>query len=86
MTVGRTIRSLRTLEDNLTQGQLAKDIDMSRQGLNLIESGKSNPGLPTLRKIAKRFDVPLAVFFTEDLDGYEAIRSALINIWFQREK
>lgn len=42
-------------EFDLTQEQLAGELDVSRQTINAIEKGKFDPSLPLAFKIAKFF-------------------------------
>jgi transcriptional regulator with XRE-family HTH domain len=54
------IRELRDAQ-GLTQVQLAKRARMTRGYLAQLEAGhKTNPSLPTLRKLAKALGVPVA--------------------------
>jgi putative transcriptional regulator len=48
---------------NLTQADLADKIEVSRQTINTIESGKYIPSTVLALKIAKVFDVPLETIF-----------------------
>ena len=42
-------------EHDLTQGELASRLGVSRQAVNAIETGKYDPSLPLAFKIAKLF-------------------------------
>lgn len=49
-----------------TQGDLAEQLDVSRQSVNAIETGKYDPSLPLAFRIAALFDLPVeAIFFNE---------------------
>lgn len=50
------IKKLRT-DSNLTQAELAKNINITRSALSLYELGKREPDTKTLIKIANYFDV-----------------------------
>lgn len=43
-------------ERGWTQGELARRLDVSRQSVNAIETGKYDPSLPLAFKIAAVFD------------------------------
>lgn len=50
-----------------TQGELAKQLGVSRQSVNAIETGKYDPSLPLAFKIAALFDSLIEeVFLPED--------------------
>jgi putative transcriptional regulator len=51
---------------NLTQANLANKIEVSRQTINTIESGKYVPSTVLALKIAKVFEVPVEVIFELD--------------------
>lgn len=53
-------------ECDLTQAQLAHDLDVSRQTINAIETGKFDPSLPLAFKIARLFSKSI-----EDVFQYE---------------
>lgn len=50
---------LRAARGSLSQGKAAKRLGISQVQLSRYESGKLEPGLETLSKIAKLFHVPL---------------------------
>lgn len=52
-------------ERDMTQGQLAAALDVSRQTVNAIETGKYDPSLPLAFKIARLFGRPIEEIFTE---------------------
>jgi putative transcriptional regulator len=52
--VHNRLRVLRA-ERRWTQGQLAAHLDVSRQTINAIETGKYDPGLPLAFRIARLF-------------------------------
>lgn len=50
-----------------SQGQLAEQLDVSRQTVNAIETGKYDPSLPLAFRIAKLFRKTIeAIFDPED--------------------
>lgn len=59
------LRELRA-RDNLTQADLADRLDVSRQTVNALESGKYDPSLPLAFRIAKTFRLPLDEIFFPD--------------------
>jgi putative transcriptional regulator len=56
------IRVLRAIK-NITQAELADEINVSRQTINTIESGKYVPSTLLALKMAKVFSVPLEEVF-----------------------
>lgn len=59
------LRTLRT-ERNLSQANLAELLDVSRQTINALETGKSDPSLPLAFKIAELFNCSVEkIFFLE---------------------
>ena len=70
------IRQLRDESDGLSQAQLARQIDVSRQTLNAIERGRRLPSLEVAHRIADALDCSLddvfhyeSEFPTNDDDG-----------------
>ena len=56
-------------EMDITQGELAEKIDVSRQTINAIESGKYVPSTVLAMKMAKVFGKNVEeIFFLEDSD------------------
>ena len=64
MPTGERIKKIR-LEKGITQKQLAELLNTSQQNLAQYESGKRNPKIETLQKIADALDMPL-IFLVED--------------------
>ena len=59
------VRELRT-QRGWSQGELADKLEVSRQTVNAIETGKYDPSLPLAFAIAKLFSKPIEkIFFTE---------------------
>ena len=52
-------------ENDWTQAQLARELDVSRQTVNAIETGKYDPSLPLAFKMARLFDQPIEDIFTD---------------------
>ena len=46
-----------------SQGQLAEHLDVSRQTVNAIETGKYDPSLPLAFRIASLFGLPIESIF-----------------------
>jgi putative transcriptional regulator len=58
------LRVLRA-ERDLTQAQLAEALEVSRQTVNAIETGKYDPSLPLAFKIARLFDRRIEDVFSD---------------------
>ncbi len=52
-------------ERDWSQADLAARLDVSRQSVNAIETGKYDPSLPLAFKIARLFDLPIEAIFSE---------------------
>lgn len=60
------LKALRA-ERNLSQADIAQRLDVSRQSINAIETGKYDPSLPLAFKIAHLFELPIeAIFFDQE--------------------
>lgn len=60
------LRLLRA-EHNWSQADLAARLQVSRQTVNAIETGKYDPSLPLAFQIARCFNMPIeAIFFPDD--------------------
>ena len=56
-------------ERDWSQADLAQRLDVSRQTINAIETGKYDPSLPLALKIARIFDQPVEdIFDLEETD------------------
>ncbi len=67
--VTNQIRTLRFGADEMTQGELADRVGVTRQTINAIELGKYSPSLEIAFKISKVFSLPLEeVFNYADLE------------------
>lgn len=69
--MNNTLRVLRA-ERGWSQKQLAESLDVSRQTVNAIETGKYDPSLPLAFKIAALFQRPIeAIFLPSGLPSKE---------------
>ncbi len=59
------VRELRG-EQNWSQADLAERLEVSRQTVNAIETGKYDPSLPLAFRIAKLFRQPIETIFAPD--------------------
>ena len=59
------LRELRERE-GLSQGELALRLDVSRQTVNALETGKYDPSLPLAFRIARLFDCRIEDVFLPD--------------------
>jgi putative transcriptional regulator len=50
-------------ERDWSQGDLAERLDVSRQSVNAIETGRYDPSLPLAFRIAKLFGLPVEAIF-----------------------
>ena len=61
--VTNRIRDLRAGAGDMSQGELADHIGVTRQTVNAVEQGKYSPSLEVAFKIARVFDEPLEHVF-----------------------
>ena len=59
------VRELRA-ERGWSQADLATRLDVSRQTVNAVETGKYDPSLPLAFKIARLFEQPIEAIFQPD--------------------
>ena len=59
------LRILRA-ERNWSQADLAERLEVSRQSVNAIETGKFDPSLPLAFKLARLFNSPIEAIFTDE--------------------
>jgi putative transcriptional regulator len=52
-------------ERDWSQADLGERLDVSRQAINAIETGKHDPSLPLAFKIARLFGQPIEDIFTD---------------------
>ncbi|MGV2494767.1 helix-turn-helix transcriptional regulator [Pelagerythrobacter aerophilus] len=53
-------------ERDWSQQDLAQRLEVSRQSVNAIETGRYDPSLPLAFRIAALFDMPIEAIFTPD--------------------
>jgi putative transcriptional regulator len=56
-------------ERNWSQADLAERLQVSRQSVNAIETGKYDPSLPLAFKIARVFALPIEAIFDDTIEG-----------------
>jgi putative transcriptional regulator len=54
-------------ERNWSQADLAARLEVSRQSVNAIETGKFDPSLPLAFKLARLFAIPIEAIFLDEL-------------------
>lgn len=54
--LGKNLKRIR-MEKGISQGDIARALDVGRSFITNIENGKTNPTLATIAKIAKAIDV-----------------------------
>ena len=65
--MNNSLRALRAQRD-WSQGDLAERLDVSRQTINAIETGKYDPSLPLAFRIARLFRQPIESIFEPGKD------------------
>jgi putative transcriptional regulator len=63
--VNNRLRVLRA-ERGWSQADLAERLEVSRQSVNAIETGKYDPSLPLAFRVARLFDQPIEAIFSDD--------------------
>ena len=58
------VRELRERQ-GWSQGELAEQLEVSRQTVNAIETGKYDPSLPLAFKVARLFEMPIETIFND---------------------
>ena len=56
-------------ERNWSQADLADRLEVSRQSVNAIETGKYDPSLPLAFKIARVFAMPIEQIFSDEAEA-----------------
>jgi putative transcriptional regulator len=56
-------------ERDWSQAELADRLDVSRQAVNAIETGKYDPSLPLAFRIARLFDMRIEEIFNDECGG-----------------
>lgn len=84
MSVGKNIKLFR-INANLKQKELAKKVGIKDSYLSSIENEKKEPSLSLLKKISEVLDVPISMFFWENMekDGIETPIGRLKKLLFQ---
>ncbi|HUN71928.1 MAG TPA: helix-turn-helix transcriptional regulator [Steroidobacteraceae bacterium] len=59
------LKALR-VERGWSQAELAERLDVSRQSVNAIETGKYDPSLPLAFRIARLFGLPIEGVFEDE--------------------
>ena len=54
-------------ERDWTQAQLATALEVSRQTVNAVETGKFDPSLPLAFKVARLFDMQIEDIFQDEI-------------------
>jgi putative transcriptional regulator len=62
------LRVLRA-ERSWSQADLAQRLEVSRQSVNAIETGKYDPSLPLAFKLARLFETTIEAIFTDESQG-----------------
>lgn len=55
-------------ERSWTQNDLASALEVSRQTVNAIETGKYDPSLPLAFKLSRLFELPIEEIFEDEQD------------------
>lgn len=58
----KVLRAMR----NWSQAELAERLDVSRQAVNAIETGKHDPSLPLVFRISRLFELPIEEIFDDE--------------------
>jgi putative transcriptional regulator len=72
-TVHNRLRELRD-ERGWTQGALADRLDVSRQTVNALETGRYDPSLPLAFRISRLFGEPIEAIFQPEDAAADAVR------------
>jgi len=56
-------------ERDWSQADLGARLDVSRQAVNAIETGKYDPSLPLAFRIARLFQMPIEEIFDDEFNG-----------------
>ena len=85
-TIGRMVMDARLLQ-NMTQEELAMQTGVPLSNIKVIETGKRNPNLDMLEKLAKGLGMQLKVAFVPDLLLEETLEQCKDEKnWFVKEK
>ena len=64
---------------DLTQGELAQKLGISRQSIISLESGRCVPSVMLALKIAKFFELPVEFIFRENFNQFESLVDEIID-------
>jgi len=78
VTLGNAIKLIRTAR-NITQRQIAKQLDVSANYLSLIESDRRDPSLAFLNRLAGALKVPVAMLFVFQGEPIPGVPSSDLN-------
>lgn len=67
--LNNNIRTLRFMNEEMTQQQLADQVDVTRQTIAAIEKGKYSPTLELAFRIAHVFECPLDEVFSYQFEN-----------------
>lgn len=67
--ITNNIRKLRFFANEMTQQELAKKAEVSRQTINAIEASKYSPSLELAYRIADAFGVKISDVFDYEVEG-----------------
>lgn len=85
-TIGRMVLDARMLQ-NMTQEELAMQTGVPLSNIKVIETGKGNPNLDMLEKLAKGLGMQLKVAFVPDILLEETLEQCKDEKnWFVKEK
>ncbi|MDQ2737661.1 MAG: helix-turn-helix transcriptional regulator [Actinomycetota bacterium] len=73
--MNNTLRALREAA-GWTQGTLADRLEVSRQTVNALETGRYDPSLPLAFRIAALFDRPIEAIFHPETDRGDLLSHA----------
>ena len=63
-TIANTIKKIRT-EKELSQEDMARDLGVSSNYISLMENGRKKPGMSFLKKLSKKYSIPLILLTQE---------------------
>jgi putative transcriptional regulator len=63
------LRVLRA-ERQWSQADLAQKLDVSRQSINAIETGRFDPSLPLAFRLARLFETPIESIFSDEIESH----------------
>lgn len=67
------VRRLRFLHGEMTQGELASRVGVSRQTIIAIEKGRYDPSVGLAMRIAREFGVPVEAVFRLEAESHEEV-------------